>query len=133
MAVFRLIQHFSAIVALLFGFIVGPETHVHPAENPHSEALVHAHAGIEGHTHSNRTGMSQPGEGPAVYLNVFSAASAHAVQIPVPSNVLSSLILSGPVVTCDRVPVQDIYDAHAPPGAEFGHLRAPPHSPACIA
>ena len=133
MAVLRLIQHFSAIVALLFGFIVGPETHVHPAETAHSEALVHAHAGLEGHTHSNRTGISQPGEGPAVYLNVFSAASSHAVQIPVPSNVLSSLDLSGPVVTSDRVPLRDFSDAHAPPGAEFGHLRAPPYSPARIA
>jgi hypothetical protein len=133
MMVLRLIQHFSAIVALLFGFIVGPETHVHPAENPHSEALVHAHAGLEGHTHCSRPGMSQPGEGPAVYLNAFSATSAHAVQIPIPTNFSSSLILSAPIITCDRVPVPDFSDAHAPPGVEFGHLRAPPRSPARIA
>jgi hypothetical protein len=98
-----LAQHSLAIAALLFAFIVGPETHVHPGESPHSEALVHAHSGIVGHTHTHGNGLSELGEGPATYINAYSVTPGHAVQIPNPSNV-----------------------SKVPPGIELGHLRAPP-------
>jgi len=125
--VLRLAQHFLAIAAVLFGCIVGPETHVHPGEGPHSEALVHAHAGVVGHTHSNREGLSESGEGPASYINAYSITPGHALQIPIPSDVSAVLVLSAPKVTFDRVSVWAFSDAHAPPGIEFGHLRAPPY------
>lgn len=122
----RLAGRFLAIATLLFGCIVGPETHVHPGEGPHSEALVHTHAGIGGHTHNNRQGLSESGEGPATYINAYSFTPCHAPQIPIQSNVSTILALFVPEFAFDRVPVRSFSDAHAPPGVEFGHLRAPP-------
>lgn len=120
-------QHLLAITALLFGCAIGPDTHVHPGEGPHSDTLIHAHAGMVGHVHASRTGLSSAGEGPASYINAFSLTSTHGVQLPVPVTISKVRILPSPSIYVDHFSALDLTRAHAPPGVERGHLRAPPN------
>ena len=122
----RATQHLLAIVALIFGCVVGPETHVHPGEGPHSEALVHAHAGIVGHTHGDRHGLSSACEGPASYINAFSLTHSGPMHLPAPANIGEILSLSAFSVATGRIFPWTFPSSHAPPGVESGHLRAPP-------
>jgi hypothetical protein len=126
--VLRATQHLLAIVALIFGCVVGPETHVHPGEGPHSEALVHAHAGIVGHTHGDRHGLSSACEGPASYINAFSLTQSGTLHLPAPANIAEILPLSGLRVAAMRIFLWTFPSSHAPPGVEFRQLRAPPFS-----
>jgi hypothetical protein len=123
--VLKVAKHLLAIAALLVGCVVGPETHVHPGEGPHSDPLVHAHAGIVGHTHSGQ-GLSKSGEGPATYINAFSLSLAQLVQLAAPSYVSEILYIFSTGITGERVSLEAPPSVHAPPGLDFGHLRAPP-------
>ena len=120
-------QHLLAVTALLFGCVVGPETHVHPGEGPHSDVLVHAHAGLVGHTHNPRPGVSNAGEGPAIYLNAFSLTSAHAIYLSVPYQIWELVTPPTPCFGITRFALTECAKAHAPPGVDSGHLRAPPN------
>lgn len=121
-------QHFLAIAALLFGCVVGPETHVHPGEGPHPETLVHAHAGIVGHTHGDRHGLSSACEGPASYINAFSLTHSGSLHLPALANIAEILSLSALRVVTRRSFLWTFPSSHAPPGVEFRQLRAPPFS-----
>lgn len=125
LAMLRIAQHCLAVIALLVAGIVGPETHVHQGEGPNSEALVHAHPGIVGHTHTSRGGLSEPDEGPANYINAYSMTSSWAPSFPVLGNIaviptVSALRIAHHIVACNLPP------AHAPPTVGFRCLRAPP-------
>lgn len=124
---FRATQHFLAITALLFGCAVGPDTHVHPGEGPHSDTLIHAHAGVVGHVHKGQAGLSSAGEGPANYINAFSLNSSHTVQLSIPFAASDVPIPESPSIGVDRFSALVSTRAHAPPGVECGHLRAPPN------
>lgn len=121
----KIVQHCLAVFALLVAGVVGPETHVHPGKGPECETLVHAHAGVVGHTHASRKGLQAPGEEPAIYINAFCLISNHAPSFPIPWKIAVTLAVQPRRIA--NYPVQDnVPTAHAPPSIEFVHLRAPP-------
>jgi hypothetical protein len=125
------IQHAVAILALLFGWIAGPETHVHPGEGLHYEIVVHTHIGNPEHVHNPRSGLGESGEGPAKYINSYNVVSGSAVQLLLPH--AASRVFAAPILqpSFERVIFRLFSDAPAPPNIEFAPLRAPPLSTPC--
>ena len=121
----KVTHHCLAVIVLLTAGVVGPETHVHPGEGPNCETLVHAHAGVVGHTHTSRRGLVAPDEGPAHYINAYSLISDHALSFHVVGNIpaIPALWI---FEIADHIIQSNLPTAHAPPGVEFVHLRAPP-------